>query len=307
MRQEVRPHLDLARLAARQHGVVSSGQLQRLGYSPSAISRGARAGRLHRLHRGVYAVGHRRLTRHGQCLAAVIACGREGLLSHSSAAWLWGLDRTAQRPPEIAVPRKGKGRVGIRVHHAPALTEEDRAAQDGIPVTALPRTLLDLAAIRPPARIVRAIERAEELRVFDLRPVDALLARTAGHAGHGTLRRALADYREPVFTRSELERRFLALVRRAELPTPTVNCFVAGHELDMFWGRERFAVELDGYEHHGTRQAFERDRLRQEELKLAGIEMIQLTARRVEREPATVVDRLTTLLRRRRSELGKAS
>jgi len=137
--------------------------------------------------------------------------------------------------------------------------------------------------------------------------VDALLARTVGHPGHGTLRRALDDYREPVFTRSELERRFLELAREAGLPTPAVNSFVAGHEIDMYWEQERFAVELDGYESHGTRHAFERDRLRQEELKLAGIEMIQLTARRVEREPATVVNRLATLLRRRRNELRRAS
>ncbi len=128
-----------------------------------------------------------------------------------------------------------------------------------------------------------------------------------GHPGHGTLRRALADYREPVFTRSELERRFLALIHRSELPAPAVNKFVAGHEIDMYWERERFAVELDGYEHHGTREAFERDRLRQEELKLAGIEMVSLTARRVEREPTTVVDRLATLLKRRRAEVGKAT
>lgn len=305
MRQQVRTHLHLAELAARQYGVVSSGQLRRLGYSPSAISREAKAGRLHRIHRGAYAVGHRRLTRHGLCLAAVIACGPDAMLSHHSASWLWGLDRSCPKPPEVAVPRRGRSRPEITVHHAPALAAADRDHREGIAVTALPRTLLDLAAIRPPARIVRAIERAEELSVFDLRPVDALLARTAGHAGHGTLRRALADYREPVFTRSELERRFLALVRRAELPTPTVNCFVAGYELDMYWEQERFAVELDGYEHHGTREAFERDRLRQEELKLAGIEMIQLTARRVEREPAAVVDRLATLLSRRRSEVGK--
>lgn len=307
MRQQVRTHLDLAGLAARQYGVVSGGQLRRLGYSPSATSREAKAGRLHRIHRGVYAVGHRRLTRHGECLAAVMACGHDALLSHLSASWLWGLDRACPRPVEVAIPRRGKRRAAIKVHHTPALAPPDRAHREVIPVTALPRTLLDLASIRSSAQIVRAIEQAEKLRIFDLRPVDALLARTVGHPGHGTLRRALADYREPVFTRSELERQFLVLVRDAGLPTPAVNRFVAGHEIDMYWEHERFAVELDGYEHHGTRAAFERDRLRQEELKLAGIEAIQLTARRVEREPTTVVDRLATLLKRRRAEVGKTT
>jgi hypothetical protein len=300
MREEVHTHGPLAELATRQHGVIASGQLHELGYSTSATGRAVAAKRLHRIHRGVYVLGHRRLSRHGHCLAAVFASGQDALLSHSSAAWLWGLFTEFTLPVEVAVPRAGRGRRSLRIRHSPALRDEDRAVREGIPVTSLARTLLDLAAAAPGRRLERAIERSDRLGLFDLREVDALLARTKGHPGAGRLRRALDLYREPAFTRSELERRFLSLVREAGLPAPAANVFVAGHEIDAYWERERFAVELDGYEYHRTRAAFERDRLRQEELKLAGIEMIRLTARRIDREPGVVAERLAALLARRR-------
>jgi len=300
MREEVRTHQRLAELATRQYGVVSSRQLRHLGYSKSSIGRAAATKRLHRIHRGVYAVGHKPLTRRSDCLAAVIACGRGALLSHSSAAWLWGLLPTYPVPIEVTVPRRGQGRSSLRLHHAPALVDEDRALRQRIPLTSLARTLLDLAAAVPSHRLERAIERSEQLRIFHLRDVDSLLARTVGHPGAGRLRRALDLYREPAFTRSGLERRFLGLVREAGLPAPSANVFVAGYEIDMYWERERFAVELDGYEEHRIRAAFERDRLRQEELKLAGIEMIRLTGRRIAREPEVVVKRLAALLEQRR-------
>ncbi|MEX2447829.1 MAG: type IV toxin-antitoxin system AbiEi family antitoxin domain-containing protein [Solirubrobacterales bacterium] len=302
MRAEVRTHHGLAELAKRQWGVVSREQLRGLGYSDSAIARAARAGRLHRVHRGAYAVGHSHLTRHGDCLAAVLACGGDALLSHRSAAWLWGLLPSCGLPVEVVVPRRVPARKSIRLHKAPALREEDRAICERIPVTSLPRTLLDLAAVLPARRLERAIERSETLRLFDLRPVEALLARMAGHHGAGRLRRALSLYREPAFTRSDLELRFRALIRGSDLPQPAANVFVEGYELDAYWEPQRFAVELDGFESHRSRAAFEEDRERQENLKMAGIEMVRVTDRRLEREPEVVVRRLEELLRRRRPE-----
>jgi very-short-patch-repair endonuclease len=300
MRAQRRTHHELAELAKRQWGVVSREQLRELGYSDSAIGRAVAGGRLHRIHHAVYAVGHRHLPRHGACLAAVLSCGDDALLSHTSAAWLWGLLPSCGLPAEVVVPRRVRGRRAIRLHKAPALREEDRAACERIPVTSLPRTLLDLAAVLPMRRLERAIERSETLRLFDLRPVEELLARTAGHHGVGRLRDALSIYREPAFTRSELERRFRALIRGSGLRQPAANVFVEGHELDAYWERERFAVELDGFESHRGRAAFEGDRVRQENLKMAGIEMIRITDRRLEREPEEVVRRIGELLRRRR-------
>jgi hypothetical protein len=132
----------------------------------------------------------------------------------------------------------------------------------------------------------RMLERSEELQLFDLGQIETLLSRVTHHRGSARLRAALAIYRaEPAFTRSRLERRFLRLVGAAGLPAPSMNFDVAGFELDAYWERERFAVELDVYQTHGSRTAFERDRLRQEDLKLIGVEMTRVTGPRLDREP----------------------
>ncbi len=155
-------------------------------------------------------------------------------------------------------------------------------------------------------KLERCLERAEELELFDLRPLESLLGRTVGHPGHGRLRRAIALYQAPAFTRSGLERRFLDLVLKAGLPRPSTGFNVAGYELDVYWQEEHFAVELDTFETHGSRGAFERDRRRQEDLKLTGVEMIRVTGRRLEREPRQVVERVARLLEQRRIGLGRA-
>lgn len=186
------------------------------------------------------------------------------------------------------------------------LTASDRALEEGIPVTAAPRTLLDLAAVLRPDRLQRMLERAEELTLFDLREVEELLDRTWGHHGWGRLRRAIVLYRPPPFTRSQFERRFFEAVVRAGLPRPATNFAAAGFELDVYWPQYRFAVELDVYATHGSHGAFERDRLRQEDLKLAGIELTRVTDVRFDREPGAVLTRVVRLLEDRRGELAAA-
>lgn len=302
-----RAHQPLAELAARQHGVVSSRQLETLGYSRVAITRGAQSGRLHRLHRGVYAVGHRSLTWRSHCLAAVLACGPNALASHTSAAWIWGLLPSSPGSFHVTAPTRRHRKAGLHLHYA-RLADEDRTACEGIPVTGVPRTLLDLAALQSERRLERAVERSEERGLFDLRAVEALLARASGHRGARRLRRALAIYRDqPAFTRSRFERRFLDLVKGAGLPTPSMNFNEGGYELDVYWQAERFAVELDVYETHGSRAAFEEDRLRQENLKLMGIEMIRVTGPRFDREPTELIERVATLLAQRRRQLSIGS
>ncbi len=143
------------------------------------------------------------------------------------------------------------------------------------------------------------VERSEELGLFDLRQVEDLLARTVGHHGHGRLRRAIALYKPSSFTRSSLEKRFLELLIEAGLPQPHTNYVEHGFELDCYWPEHRFAVELDLFETHGTRAAFERDRKRQEDLLLAGITMTRVTGPRLEREPEEVIERIARLLSER--------
>lgn len=300
-----RTHRPLAELAGRQHGVVSTRQLAELGYSRSLVAKEAERGRLQRLHRGVYAVGYHRPSWHSRCLGAVFASA-PAVASHTSAAWLWGLLRTAPNAIHLTASTRRAAKPGFEAQvHFASLTEGDCAERDDIPVTALPRTLLDLAALLPSSRLERVIERAEELRSFDLHAVEALLTRVEHHPGAGCLRRALAIYREdPAFERSKLEKRFRKLVMAAGLPLPSMNFNVAGFELDAYWERERFAVELDVYETHGSHAAFERDRLRQEDLKLAGVEMTRVTGPRLDREPDEVMRRVRALLAQRREQLG---
>jgi hypothetical protein len=307
MREEMRSHHGLARLADRQYGVVSNRQLMSLGFSSSAISRASRSGRLHRIHHAVYAVGHRSLPPHGRCLAAVLACGDRALLSHTAAAWLWGLQTRCPTVVTVTSPSDNRSRTGIRVHQSQALAPDDRTTTERIPVTALPRTLFDLAATSPHRDLTRAVDRAKRRGVLDLGAIDALLLRLFGAPGTKSLREAIDLYRKPVFDRARSELLFIDLIEKAGLPVPALNTWVDRWEIDAYWERERFAVEVDGWETHGTRRAFEEDRLRTEEMKLAGIESVRITARRIEREPDQVGARLGRLLELRRSQLPTAS
>jgi very-short-patch-repair endonuclease len=296
----------LAEVAERQHGVVSGRQLAQLLYSEDTIWREATAGRLHRLHRDVYAVGHGAVSRQGQALAAVLAAGDGALLSHRSAAWLWGLTARWQQPVEVTAASPRRSRSGIRLHSAPALLPKDSASFEGVPVTAIPRTLLDFAAVDP-SYLGRALDNAKRRGLLDLGAIDAFLRRSAGFRGVARLRSALEIFRIPAITRSGLERRFLDMVRTAGLPRPKANLFIEGYEIDMYWPAERFAVELDTYDYHGGHTAFEADRIRQDDLKLSGIEMIRVTGARLSREPGAVMQRLKLHLARRRRDLGQVS
>lgn len=288
-------------------------QLLGLGYAENTVLEWALAGRLLRVHQGVYAVGYRRLSWHSRCWAAVLGSepnATEELVwpavaSHGSAAYLWGLYRFPPETIDVTVPIRRRAKREFRVHFSSIIAEQDRDERDGIPVTSAPRTLLDLAARSRPARLGRCLERAEEQGLLDLPPIEGLLDRAGGHQGRKSLRRALGIYRpEPAFTRSGVEDHFLELVRDADLPPPSMNYNFAGFELDAFWEEERFAVELDVYETHGSRAAFERDRLRQDDLLLIGIETIRVTGPRLKREPRATIERVAQHLKRRRGEFG---
>lgn len=194
----------------------------------------------------------------------------------------------------------------IRIHSAPALQPEDVASTEGIPTTSVARTLLDFAAVDP-WFIGKAVENAYRLNLLDLAAIDNLLSRSRGFRGAARLSEAMIVYRIPGFTRSDFERFFLAMSRSERLPQPSMNFVAAGYELDAYWPAERFAVELDTYAYHGSPAAFERDRKRQEDLKLAGIEIVRITGTRFEREPKAVATRIRELLRQRHRDLKRAS
>jgi hypothetical protein len=279
----------IARLAGRQHGVVARWQLIALGVSRTAIDRRVADGRLRRLHRGVYAVGA--IGRKGYWMAAVLACGAGALLSHRDAAALWDLRSTSRSAIDVSVlGARRRSRPRLTIHSAGSLHPDDRAEIDGIPVTSVARTLLDLAEVVPPTELRRAYEAAERHRVLDLRAVHEVLQRSNGRRGVAALR-ALLDYDpEPAIdSKSDLESRFLDLVRESGLPVPALNVLVEGDLVDAYWPRARLVVELQSYEHHAHREAFERDNSKLTRLQVAGYVVLPLTHRKMRDEAGEVV------------------
>jgi hypothetical protein len=289
------PDAELAELARRQWGVVSVEQLRALGFGRSAVTRRVRAGRLHRLYLGVYAVGHAHLGREGRRLAAVLACGEGAVLSHRSAAAHWGLLQTSQAGIDVTARRGRREVEGIRLHWSRSLAAQDTAAHEGMPITSLARTLLDLAATVRPDRLERALAQAERLQLYDHAAIADVLSRSNGHRGRAALTRATAE--EPKLTRSELEVIFLRLVRQAGLPEPRSNLPLAAldHprlEPDFYWPTHRLVVETDGWETHSTRAAFQTDRRRDAALVAAGWRVMRFTYDDVAYDGPTVVRRL---------------
>jgi hypothetical protein len=176
--------LKIAGLARRQHGVVTHQQLSALGFSRSGVQYRVQTGRLHRIHRGVYAVGRADVSEAGRLLAAVLACGHDAVLSHHSAAALWGIRACRRRLIDVtALQHHHRRRCGIAVHLVRELHPDDRAMVESIPVTSVARTLVDLAGVVRPDGLARALEETERLKLFDLRAVDALIARSQGRRG----------------------------------------------------------------------------------------------------------------------------
>lgn len=233
-------------------------------------------------------------------MAAVLACGAGAVLSHRSAAALWGLRASAASRIDVTEPgRRGRGRPGIVLHRVRSLADEDRARHHGIPVTAVARTLLDLAEVVSVDQLRRAFEQAERLQVLSLGALHAACDRSPGRRGLRALGTLLAEGHDPVELRSELERRFVALCGEANLPPPALNAMAAGHEVDALWPRQRLIVELDGYRFHRGRAAFERDRARDVDLHLAGYRVLRITSRRLDRDGAAVASAVWSLLGRR--------
>jgi very-short-patch-repair endonuclease len=281
----------LAPLATSQHGVIAVWQLHELGLSSDGVAKRLRAGRLHPLYRGVYAVGHEVLTREGRWMAAVLACGRRSALSHRDAAELLAIRRRSARVniDVTSVTRAGRGQRGITVHGARTLLRRDVAPVNGIPCTSVSRTLLDLADVSDQHAVNRDVERAEANRLFDLGAIDELLARSNGRRGVPLLRGAIAHHRE-TFTRSDIEDALLAICEKANLPRPRVNVWFPHLEIecDFVWHDLRLIVEADSYEHHGDRGALERDRKRDRRLRAEGWRVERFMWREILHEPEAV-------------------
>jgi very-short-patch-repair endonuclease len=296
--------VEIAALADRQHGVVALRQLRELGLSARAVSHRAARGRLHRIHRSVYAVGRSNLTGRGHWMAAVLACGPRAALSHRSGAGLAGLRQGNRLRADVSLPSaSARPRKGIEVHSSVTLTAEDITIVDGIPCTTVARTLVDLGDVVPRRAVEKAVEQAEILQLFDLNAVEQAIERAGPRRGTGILLSVLEELSGPTLTASELEEAFLALCRDAGLRTPEVNVWMtlsdgSAIKVDFLWRRERLAVETDGHPFHRTRQSRERDTRRDVLLRLEGFEPVRFTGRQVALEKEWVTRTLLALASR---------
>jgi very-short-patch-repair endonuclease len=265
----------VARIAGNQHGVVAARQLAAAGLPDYSVSRRVKAGRLHRLHRGVYAVGHTDLSFEGRCTAAVLAIGDPAVVSHRSAAAVWGMLQPHSGPISVTVPGDGgrRKRRGITIHRSSTLIAGVTTRRNGIAVTKPARTLRDLHRTVPHAVYQRAVRRALDLRLIN----------------SANLRQ------EEELTRSELERLVLRVCRRYRLPAPEVNSRLDRFEVDFLWREQRLVVETDSWRHHGDRGAFEADRARDARLQSVGYRVLRFTYRQVQ-EGREVVAALRALL-----------
>jgi very-short-patch-repair endonuclease len=295
------PRVDVAvaALATRQHGVVARRQLRELGLSDAAIANRVAAGRLHRVHHGVYALGHTVLAARGRWMAAVLAAGPHGVLSHASAAALWELRASAAVIVDVTIAGGGsRKRPGLRIHRARDLAGQT-TTHDGIPVTTPARTILDLAATLQRRPLERLLDQAESARLTDIASLAALARAHAGHRGAGKLLATL-DTHAPgtTLTKSELEERFLTLCRDHGLPQPLVNHDIEGFEVDFSFPQARLLVEADSWRWHRSREAFERDRHRDAAHARAGYRTLRFTHIQITTDPSTVAQTVRAALER---------
>ncbi len=279
----------IARIAAQQHGVVTARQLAAVGLGRPAITERVSSGRLHRIHQGVYAVGHRGLSWHGRWMAAVLACGEGAVLSHGSAASLWGLLKPIEGPIHVSTPSTSgrQARRGIHIHRCPSLRTPALAEpspspsypagsggrrgrlpvtyRDRIPVTSVPRTIEDLRAWSLPDYLVRRAIRQAELKGLKLEGI------------------------ETDRTRSDLESAFLALFAAHGIPQPEVNPKLGRYEVDFLWREEKLIVEADTFTNHRGSVSFEDDHVRDLYLRQRGYAVLRFTDRQLESEPERIV------------------
>jgi Transcriptional regulator, AbiEi antitoxin len=252
----------LGRIASRQHGLATRGQLLLAGVSDQEIKGRLRKKALIRVHRGVYRVGHRAPSVEARYLAAVLACGEGTLLSGSAAAHVWGLLKGAAPPPEVTAPTKRRI-PGVRTKRGRRGEARDATTHRGIPVTTVPRTLLDLASLLSFEALARACHEAGVKYRTTPRHVEVVLARRPSSPGAGQLRRILEG--DAHVTLSALERRFLEVLREAGLPLPRMNRPAGGRRVDCRWPEHKLTVELDSYRYHSSRHAWELDHRRARE------------------------------------------
>jgi hypothetical protein len=266
-------------VAGRQHGLITSAQLNEAGLSRAGVSKRAAKGRLHRIHRGVYAVGHTRLSQEGRWMAAVLAAGDGAVLSHLAAAKLWNIWRRRVDGIDVTAPHRHQLPTSeVRPHYSRRLDAKDTTTRNGIPVTTVARLLVDLTDELNPYQLANVIHEAAFRNLYDARATEAAMARANGRHNLPSLQAAVrAHAAGSAGTKSDLEDRFLQLALELGHAEPLVNTKIGPHEVDFYWPELNLTVEIDGPGHTRPRTRAE-DEARDRFLKAKGIETIRFTA-----------------------------
>jgi predicted transcriptional regulator of viral defense system len=294
---------ELAQICHAQHGLITLEQLEARGLTVQGVHERVNSGRLHRIHQRVYSLTPGVITQRGRFMAAVLACGPHAVLSHHSAAYLWGLVDHREAPIDVTAPnRRGRSPDGVAAHRDGSLQPIDKVTLYGVPCTSLARTLLDYAGVAPEWEVRKAVAQAEVLGILDRQSMRSVLRRGRRRRGVARLR-LIFDTIHPQTkkTRGELERLFLAMCIKAGLPQPQVNVWLdvpGGKSLqaDFLWRESRLIVEADSREFHDTDSAFEYDRKREQRFNLAAWRVSRCTWSQVEREPQRLAATIRALL-----------
>jgi very-short-patch-repair endonuclease len=292
---------ELADLARRQYGVVGRRQLLVAGWSREEIKWRMATGRLHRLHAGVYAVGHQLIPREGRWMAAVLASGPDAVLSHWSAAALWDIRPNGRTLIDVTVSHRSRSSELVR-RHVSQVPPDERAVEKGIPVTSAARTIFDLAATENLDTVETMLREMEFHRRWGPLSLRDLVERYPGRRGRRMVLAALRRLKEEPEgrKRSKLEERFAPFLRRHRLPQPRFNDWILlgsrRYRVDCHWPGSGQIVELDGWEGHGTKSAFREDRARDRALRVAGYSVTRLTWNQLDDEPEAIAADLRALL-----------
>jgi very-short-patch-repair endonuclease len=282
----------LARIARRQHGLVTRKQLLAAGISKEEIRRRIQKGALLVVHRGVYRVGHRAPSIEARYLAAVLACGDGAVLSGQAAGYLWGLIKGTAPPPEVTAPRRRNVR-GVRTRQA-RHGEINGTKWRGVPITTVPRTLVDLSSLLQLEDLARACHEAGVLHRTTPRQVEKVLTERPNTPGAKQLRKVM--HGDVHVTLSRLERKFVQRLKENALDLPITNKSADGRRVDCRWPEHKLTVELDSYRFHNSRRAWEQDRRREREAYARGDEFRRYTHHDVFEDPHQMLAELRDLL-----------
>ncbi len=298
-----RQHREVGRLVGAQHGVITLGQLEAIGLTEDAVIKRVARGQLHRIHQTVYSLTPQVMTQRGKFMAAVLACGPDAVLSHCSAAYLWGLVDSWEEPIDVMAPnRRGRSPDGVAAHRDGSLQPIDKTTLYGIPCTTVARTILDFAGVEPEWKVRKAVAEAEVLEILDKSKLRALLKRSRRRRGVARLRLILDTiHPQTKRTRSELERMFLKMCGNHSVPEPEVNVWLPAadgkrYQADFLWREQALIVEADSRRYHDTDSAFVSDRKRRQQLELAGWRVSQCTWEELEQEPRRLAQTVAALL-----------